>query len=583
MRTLRRGKVFAIARVRIVVALFCAATAVPSTAQFTSLGSFDRTDGMGPYYGPLVQGRDGNYYGTTSLGGLNQAGTVFQVTPGAKLTTIYNFCSKSNCTDGGSPAAGLVLGTDGNFYGTTFAGGDTSCAFPAGCGTIFKITPAGVLKTIYVFTAGGGAGGGPTAGLALGNDGSFYGMTGSEGGDGTIFKVNKSGTLATVHFFGGTDGLYPYGGLALGTDGNFYGTTLSGGTFSTSCNSGCGTVFKMTPGGKLTTLHSFNLADGANPVGGLVQAANGNFYGTTAAGGANQISGCGDGSEAGCGTVFEITPTGMLTTLYNFCSQTNCTDGTDPFSTLVAATDGNLYGTTYLSGICCGALFGMTPNGVLTSLYDLCDGHGGCNGSDGLSPFAGLLQATSGIFYGTTYYGGTSPNCPYGCGTVFSWSVGLGPFVQAVTNSGKVGALIEFLGQNFSKTSTVSFNGTPATTSLKSGTYLAAVVPSGATTGLVTITTLKGSLQSNKIFRVFPQLVGFSPPSGPVGTAVTISGVSLTQATRVTFGGVKANSFTVNSDTQVMATVPIGAKTGKIGITTAGGTATSSATFTVTP
>jgi uncharacterized repeat protein (TIGR03803 family) len=572
---------------QITVFLLCATVAIPSPAQtFTSLVSFNGTNGIGPEYGPLVQGRDGNYYGTASGGGLNSAGTVFQGTPGGKLTPIYNFCSKMNCTDGSSPVAGLVLGTDGNFYGTTFAGGDKSCDYPAGCGTIFKITSAGVLTMIYTFTANGGAGDGPTAGLVQGSSGSFYGMTGSEGGDGTIFKITPTGTLTTLHFFGGTDGLYPYGGLALGTDGNFYGTTLSGGNSFMDCSSGCGTVFKMTPAGKLTTLHSFTLTDGANPVGGLVQAGNGRFYGTTATGGVNQPSDCGVGSVPGCGTAFEITPSGTLSTLYNFsCSPTNCTDGAAPYGTLVAATDGNLYGTTYLGGICCGALFAMTPNGAMTTLYDLCDQDGGCqaNEFDGLSPFAGLLQATNGTFYGTTYYGGTSPNCSHGCGTIFSLSNFLAPFVEAVTYSGKVGATIEFLGQGFTKSTTVSFNGTLATPSVKSGTYLTAKIPSGATTGLVSITTSRGSLQSNKIFRVIPQIKSFTPTSGPAGTVVTIAGVSLTADSTVTFGGIQATSFTVNSYTQITATVPTGAKTGGILITTAGGTATSSGKFTVAP
>ena len=483
--------------------VLCAVLATPAAGQFSSVVSFNGTNGTGPEYGPLVQGRDGNYYGTTSLGGANGYGEVFKMTPGGTVTPIYSFCSQAACADGTAPAAGVVLGTDGNFYGATALGGDVNgCGFPYGCGTIFKVTPLGVLTTLYTFTVAS-PGDGPVAGLVQGNDGNFYGTTGAEGGDGTIFKITPKGVLTPLHTFAEVDGMLPFGGLTLGTDGNFYGTTSMGGT-STACNNACGTVFKMTPAGQLTTLHSFNVTDGATPIGGLVQASNGDFYGTTAAGGANEATGCGQNSNAGCGTVFQITPQGTLTTLYNFCSQLNCVDGTSPYGTLVQGTDGNLYGTTYQGGLCCGTIFMVSPGGTFASIYSLCDQHGGCVTPqfDGLSPWAGLLLSTRGKLYGTTYYGGTSSSCPYGCGTVFSESVGLRGFVQALTNSGKVGRTIEFLGQGFTTSTTVSFNGTAATPSVKSGTYLTVVVPTGATTGFVTVTTSKGTLTSNRVFRV---------------------------------------------------------------------------------
>src|SRR5439155_24542570 len=177
------------------------------------------------------------------------------------------------------------------------------------------------------------------------------------------------------------------------------------------------------------------------------------------------------------------------------------------------------------------------------------------------------IQHTNGTLYGDSENGGI------GGGTFFSINVALPPlaFVSLLPYAGKVGATIEFLGQGFTSTSAVSFNGTAATRTVVSGTYLTATVPGGAGTGLVTVTTSSGTLKSNKIFRVIPQITGFSPTSGPVGTPVTITGVSLKQTTKVTFGGVKATSFTVNSDTKVTATVPTGAVTGKIAITTPGG------------
>ena len=196
-----------------------------------------------------------------------------------------------------------------------------------------------------------------------------------------------------------------------------------------------------------------------------------------------------------------------------------------------------------------------------------------------------MLQATNGTFYGSTTYGGiTSDPCPAnGCGTLFSLSTGLGPFVAFVRNSAKVGQIGGILGQEFTGTTAVSLNGTPASFRVVSDTYIRATVPAGATTGPATVTTPSGTLTSNQSFRVTPQLLSFSPPSGPVGTQVTITGVSLTQTTGVGFGDYTPASFTVNSDTQVIATVPTGAKTGPVGVRTQGGTAISSATFTVTP
>ena len=472
--------------------------AIPASAQFKSIASFNLTNGADLEYGALVQGRDGNYYGTTAGGGGNGYGNVFKVTPGGAITPIYSFCSLTNCADGANPAAGLVLGPDGNFYGTTPLGGDSNgCGFPYGCGTVFKVTPSGVLTTLYTFEVTS-PGDGPVGGLVLGNDGNFYGTTGSEGGDGTIFKITPKGVLTALHYFGGPDGLYPFGGLTLGTDGNFYGTTEAGGT-SVACNNGCGTVFKMTPAGKLTTLHSFNLTDGATLIGGLVQASDGNFYGTTATGGANQFPGCGQAFNLGCGTVFQISPQGSFTTIYNFCAQLNCADGMSPYGTLVQGSDGNFYGTTYLGGVninscefACGTVFEINTAGALNTLHAF-------DGVDGSYPWAGLLLSTRGKLYGTTYSGGTGA-----LGTIFAESVGLSPFVQLVTVRGKVGATIEILGQGFTSSTTVSFNGTPATSVAKSGTFLTTVVPSGATSGPVSVTTGAVTLQSNKTFRVIP-------------------------------------------------------------------------------
>ncbi|HUI43975.1 MAG TPA: choice-of-anchor tandem repeat GloVer-containing protein, partial [Terriglobia bacterium] len=343
--------------------LMCAATAITLAAQtLTTLHSFHRSDGGYPQES-LVQANDGNLYGTSWYGGANYDGTVFKITPSGTLTTVYSFCSQSGCTDGEEPEAALVQATDGNLYGTTAEGGAN------GGGTVFKITPSGALTTLYSFCSHSGC---------------------------------------TEH------GFSP-GGLVQATDGNFYGTTYFGGAGI----GGAGTVFKITPSGALTTLYSFctlsNCPDGDLPYAAMVQANDGNLYGTTGDGGAN-----GD-----AGTVFKITPSGALTTLYSFCSQSGCRDGELPGELSVQATDGNFYGTTYeggANGPYYGTIFKITPSGTLTTLYSFCSQS---NCTDGEKPGPAMVQDTNGNFYGTTYEGGAN-----GYGTVFSLSVGLRPFVE---------------------------------------------------------------------------------------------------------------------------------------------------------
>jgi uncharacterized repeat protein (TIGR03803 family) len=466
--------------------LVCAAAAIALPAQtFITLFRFDKTDGANPTAG-LVQATDGNFYGTTYAGGSYDLGTVFKITPSGTLTTLHSFCSESGCTDGENPQAGLVQATDGNFYGTTFGNGTNRL------GTVFKITPSGTLTTLHSFDYTDGEQ--PEAALVQATDGDFYGTTfgGGVNGNGTVFKITPSGTLTTVYSFGFTDGENPFAGLVQATDGNFYGTTYLGGVYDV------GTVFKITPSGTLTTLHSFcsetNCADGVSPFAGLVQATDGNFYGTTYAGGA-------DGNDFG--TVFKVTPSGTLTTLHSFCSQSGCTDGENPQAGLVQATDGNLYGTTTGGGANgAGTVFKITPSGTLTALHSFCS-ESGC--TDGRYPEAALVQATNGKFYGTPGYGGVSSDCKYGCGTVFSLSVGLGPFVETQPASGKVGAAVKILGTSLTGATSVTFNGTAAHFKVVSGgSEITTAVPADATTGKLKVVTPKRTLSSNVNFRVLP-------------------------------------------------------------------------------
>ena len=300
------------------------------------------SDGAQPMAG-LVQGRDGNFYGTTEVGGSSYLyGTVFKITPSGDLTTLHSFDGYS---DGGYPMAGLVQGSDGNFYGTTSVGGPNEDPLSGYGGTVFKITTNGALTSLYNFT-GNANGGNPEAGLVQGSDGNFYGTTSSDGaGYGTVFKITPNGVLTTLHSFtGDTNGGNPTAGLVQGSDGNFYGTTSIDGA-------GYGTVFKITTNGVLTTLYSFTgYSDGWKP-SGLVQGSDGNFYGTTAFGSYGQDTG---------GTVFEITTNGVLTTLYSFNHDTNgWPNGEFPDAGLVQGSDGNLYGTTCYNSppYCWGTVF----------------------------------------------------------------------------------------------------------------------------------------------------------------------------------------------------------------------------------
>jgi len=232
----------------------------------------------------------------------------------------------------------------------------------------------------------------------------------------------------------------------------------------------------------------------------------------------------------------------------------------------------------------CGTIFEISTTGGTPTILHNFDGTDGFNGTDGSVPLPGngLVQATNGTIYGTTFSGGTHREGlgDLRDGTVFSLTVtGLNAFVKTLPLSAKVGAAVKILGTGLTGATSVSFSGTEAAYTVVSDSEITTTVPAGATSGFVTV---NGTLASNTEFRVTPQITSFTPPSGPVGTSVTITGVSLTQTTKVTFGGVKATSFTVDSDTQITVPVPTGAVTGKIVITTPGGTAASATAFTVT-
>jgi uncharacterized repeat protein (TIGR03803 family) len=465
-----------------------------------TLASFSGYDGDGAFpEGGLVQATNGDLYGTTLEGGAKTGcgggcGTVFKITPSGTLTTLYSFCSQSGCPDGFYPGAGLVQATNGDLYGTTEYGGAN------GYGTVFRIAPSGTLTTLYSFCSQSGCtdGSNPYAGLVQAANGDLYGTTEAGGANvvgGTVFKITPGGALTTLYSFcsqsGCTDGIGPVAALVQATNGDLYGTTAEGGANPGPSGIGGGTVFKITPSGALTTLYSFcsqgGCTDGAFPEGGLVQATKGDLYGTTEAGGAS--ASC----SGGCGTVFKISPSGALTTLYSFCSQSGCTDGYVPTG-LVQATNGYLYGTAGEGGANgYGTVFRIAPTGALTTLYSFCP-QSGCTDSAG--PDATLVQATNGYLYGTA--GGGA----YGNGTVFSVFVDSGPFVETLPTSGKVGAAVKILGTNLTGATSVSFNGTGAVFEVVSSSEITTTVPTGATTGTVQVVTPNGTLSSNVPFRV---------------------------------------------------------------------------------
>ena len=467
--------------------LIAGSAATPSYAQnFSVVYNFGTRSGepAGPgWSGIVAQGRDGNLFTTSNGGGTDGAGTVFEVSPAGQFRVRYSFCSTGTCP--GFPH-GLTLGKDGNFYASSETGGSLSQ------GDVFKITPQGSFTELKGFSQSNNDGAFPKSPPIEGADGSFYGTAAQGGLDacGTVYRITPAGAFTLLHGFDGADGCDPFAPLVQGTDGNFYGTTTSGGTAQD------GIVFRITPSGALTVLYDFDGTHGKAPFGPLAQGSDRNFYGTTTTGGASNA-----------GLIFKVTPTGTLTVLHDL---NGTTDGRLPAAGLVPATDGNFYGVNQYGGNSancstsgCGTLFQVTPAGSYSVLYNF-------DAATGDQPLVTLIQHTNGLLYGDTSAGGTGKLCQngsvLGCGVFYSWNGNLPPFVALLPYSGEVGSTVEILGQGFTSASTVSFNGTPAAVALQgnSGTYLRAMVPSGATTGFVTVTTSTGTLTSNKQFVVTP-------------------------------------------------------------------------------
>jgi uncharacterized repeat protein (TIGR03803 family) len=445
-------------------ALIVASSGASRAQTFTELLSFDGSNGSSPAYPQLLaQGRDGNLYGTTPYGGSDTRryygnGVVFKITPTGKVNVLHVF---GGGADGGRSDSGLVLGTDGNFYGTTTLDGANFS------GTIFKVSSKGTFSTLYSFTGFGG----PAPPPIQGADGNFYGTF--YGNENTAYKITPSGAFTSL-------GPTPGGSTApllLATDGNFYGTTMNGGTQD------LGTIFRMTPDGISTIIFdNFSYRNGAVPYAPIMQASDGNFYGTTYRAGVNKD-----------GVAFVMKPTGAFHVLHSFPDPNVPSDGYYPFAGILQASDGNFYGAASdfaIDGV--GVIFKITPAGTYSVAYNL-------NATTADDPQSTPMQHTNGKIYGITLLGGTPE-----LGVVYSLDLGLPPFVRLLPTSGAVGTSIGFLGQGFTGTTAVSFNGIAATFNVESDTYLTATVPTGATTGIVSVTTPGGVLNSNQAFQVKP-------------------------------------------------------------------------------
>ena len=502
--------------------------APPAFAVLDNLGSNGGDPTNPTFPGIIAQGPDGNLYSTTptALGGSN--GAVFNITLSGTVTPLTTFAS------GGAPQSGLTLGTDGNFYGTTYG-----CSVGSN-GSIFKVTSAGILTTLYNF-AGGSDGKCPTAPPIVGVDGNFYGTATSSntsGQYGSIYKLTTLGKFTTLHDFVNTDGASPDAPLMQASSGTFFGVTQSGG----SSGGNTGNIFKITSSGGFNVLFTFNGNNGHDSVAPLVQGGDGNLYGTAIQGGTSNL-----------GVVFKLTTSGAITILHSFAGSG---DGAYPYGGLVLASDGNFYGTTSqaAAGSGCGTIFRVNTTSFQTLYTFPADGSLGCG------PQVTLVQHTNGTLYGDTNTGGSTIGgvCPAGCGAFFSLNASLPAFISLLPSSGKVGSTVGILGQGFTNASVVAFNGVPATVATLTGsTFISALVPPGASTGFVTVTTGATVLSSTVQYTVhnswssgsaMPVAVA-APATGVINSNIyVVSGLPATGSAPV------SNNQVYNSSTNVWTT-----------------------------
>src|ERR1039457_3038603 len=336
--------------------------------------------GANPYAG-VIRDSAGNFYGTTYYGGdAATTGVVYKLDPAGHQTVLYGFTGGA---DGSNPSAGVIRDSAGNLYGTTRYGG------AGGAGVVYKLDPAGNETVLYSFT-GGADGSNPFAGVIRDSAGNLYGTTdgGGSANAGVVYRLDAAGNETVLYsFMYGADGGYPWAGVIRDSAGNLYGTTTVGGTAN------AGVVYKLDPAGNETVLHSFTGgADGGFPIAGVIRDSAGNFYGTTDDG----------GGPANAGVVYKLNPTGNETVLYSF---TGGADGSNPSAGVIRDSAGNLYGTTFYGGAATGftssgVVYKLDPSGNETVLHTF------TGGADGGEPYAGVIRDSAGNLYGTTRYGG---------------------------------------------------------------------------------------------------------------------------------------------------------------------------------
>lgn len=510
-----------------VLLIFAFSATNPANAQLTELFAFqfdtassDFPDGQQPM-SELIEGADGNYYAITAFGGAGGCpgliggetmgcGAVVRITPMGAFSVVYSFpydAANQTAPNGVDALGGLVQGPDRNFYGITGWGGTVqNCPMPfmngAGCGTVIKLTPAGKLIVLHSFCGIEGCGGLnvdgwlPMGRLIFGSDGNLYGTT-NQGGlvanrynSGTIFKISRNGTYKILHMFSGNsgtgDGANPTAGLIQASDGNFYGTTQAGGTH------GSGTVFRMTPSGVVTVIHSFSPSDGEYPQSALFEARDGNLYATCYGGGANSV-----------GTAFRISKSGSFQKLYDFTNAPGNL-GYAPKAGLVQGPDGDLYGTTWAGGNnfgSTGTLYKLTTSGTVTLLANFDPN------SNGSVPVAVPLLGSDGNLYLTaSQSGGLNPHGYDDQGAIDRLTTSFAPPRPAIGSfyptKGTPGVNVTIAGSAFVGATAVKFNGISATFTVEASGFIVAKVPVGATTGTITVKTRGGTATSRKTFTV---------------------------------------------------------------------------------
>jgi len=566
MTTKLRSKTFWTINLTIACALLLALAATPLQAQYSyaDLYNFSASGGISPFdFGQLAEGSDLYLYGTTEFAGANGWGTIFKVSPdGTSFVDLWDFPSGTDESFSTTNIAALTLAGDGYFYGTTGSDGN-------GYGTLFRIGSSfsaspGPPTILHNFDSTEGPG---ASRPIQARDGNLYGIT----GNGITYRFDLA--TQTYQLLANSVPGFSFGGLLLASNGYLYGAAVNGGE-------GIGTIFSIaTPSGTVTVIHTFTGPDGAIPFGPLAEVDNPVckpfmhcvlLYGTTASGGAN-----------GAGVVFQVAPSGAFTVLHSFDENS---DGGSSYAGLLLAPNGQLLGVNFLGGgPGWGTIFQISTAGSFTTLFNLT---GSVGPQEGGNPGTTLMQHTNGCLYGLTAGGG---NTGYGGGT-FGVFYDLCPEapgpIPILIVEGPIfvppGVPVEIIGADWSGISALTFGGVQAQFQTVSETLLRATVPTDAVDGYVVATFPSGAqVQSAKQMYILPQITNLDPTSGPVGQEVDIVGGGFAGATGVEFGSVKATSFTVLSPNLIQATVPAGAVSREVCVTTPNGTATSTQTFTV--